>query len=132
MRDRANWYQRWNSSKANFMALSKHWFGKKNGRRHLRIAGVTAGTGVSLCLNVYSTFLHQAPPGTLHPPTSPTHTLGHQALCQKQDNAQWPEIQPVISSSFSSGTGKVAGTHTIRYQPLVQDTDRTAGKWPWG
>lgn len=25
MSDRANWYQRWNSSKANFMALSKHW-----------------------------------------------------------------------------------------------------------
>lgn len=25
MRDRANWYQSWNSSKANFMALSKHW-----------------------------------------------------------------------------------------------------------
>lgn len=28
--ERANWYQRWNSSKANFMALSKHWLGKKN------------------------------------------------------------------------------------------------------
>lgn len=36
MRDRANWYQRWNSSKANFMALSKHWIGKKNIGRHLR------------------------------------------------------------------------------------------------
>lgn len=29
MSDSANWYQRWNSSKANFMARSKHWFGKK-------------------------------------------------------------------------------------------------------
>ena len=27
--DRANWYQRWNSSKANFMALSKHWLERK-------------------------------------------------------------------------------------------------------
>lgn len=47
MSDRANWYQRWNSSKANFMALSKHWFGKKDKCRHLRMASVTA---VSLCL----------------------------------------------------------------------------------
>ena len=33
MSDRANWYHRWNSSKANFMALSKHWFGEKEADR---------------------------------------------------------------------------------------------------
>lgn len=36
IRDRANWYQRWNSSKANFMALSKHWLERKNNISTLR------------------------------------------------------------------------------------------------
>lgn len=36
--DRANWYQRWNSSKANFMALSKHWSERKDNAYTLRTA----------------------------------------------------------------------------------------------
>ena len=31
IRDNANWYQMWNSSKENFMALSKVWNWKKRG-----------------------------------------------------------------------------------------------------
>lgn len=33
--DRASWYQRWNSSNANFMALSKHW--ERNDERNIRL-----------------------------------------------------------------------------------------------
>lgn len=32
--DRASWYHRWNSSKANFMALSKHWRSEKHDTFH--------------------------------------------------------------------------------------------------
>lgn len=72
MSDRANWYQRWNSSKANFMALSKHWFGERSRCRHLRRA---SGTAVSACLRTLKQVLqnpcaldasnvtpHQSPP----------------------------------------------------------------------
>lgn len=33
--DRASWYQRWNSSNANFMALSRHW--ERNDERNIRL-----------------------------------------------------------------------------------------------